>query len=204
VSTRQRVLDGGISFPSLVATSRGERRHHCFQSRSRQRRVAPPASHTRKRRHVVLAVALVTSDAACGNRTHDLRTTRARLTWARSCCRRLLSHPTRDPSPIMPIMSGTIEDSEIVDVNTQRVSCHVGVTPTGGRSSTAAFAQLREPPVGIEPTTYALRGCRETAHRAPPAPIARPTALRPPRNPGEHVSCPTACPTTSRQAQPMP
>jgi hypothetical protein len=91
--------------------------------------VAPPASHTRKRRHVVLAVALVTSDAACGNRTHDLRTTRARLTWARSCCRRLLSHPTPEPSRIMPIMSGTIEDSEVVDVNTQRVSCHVRVTP---------------------------------------------------------------------------
>jgi hypothetical protein len=35
----------------------------------------------------------------------------------------------------MPIMSGTIEDSEIVDVNTQRVSCHVRVTPTGGRSA---------------------------------------------------------------------
>src|SRR3954447_291497 len=37
VSTRQQVLDDGIPFLSLGATSRGERRHHCFPSRSRQR-----------------------------------------------------------------------------------------------------------------------------------------------------------------------
>jgi hypothetical protein len=63
-----------------------------------------------------------------------------------------------------------------------------------GRSLTGAFSLVREPPVGIEPTTFALRGRRESAQHAPPAPTARPTALRPPKHLGEHVSSPTAFP----------
>jgi hypothetical protein len=53
----------------------------------------------------------------------------------------------------------------------------------------------REPPVGIEPTTYALRGRREPAPNAPPAPTARSTAPTALSDLAERVSCPTACPT---------
>jgi hypothetical protein len=40
----------------------------------------------------------------------------------------------------------------------------------------ALTCRFVEPPVGIEPTTYALRGRRATAQNAPPAPIAHPRA----------------------------
>jgi hypothetical protein len=69
------------------------------------------------------------------------------------------------------------------------------VDPCGARLWTVS-AECREPPAGFEPATYALRGRRETAHSALPAPTAPPTALNAPRDLGERFSCPTACPTT--------
>jgi hypothetical protein len=71
-------------------------------------------------------------------------------------------------------------------------------TPVRAARLLTVSAECPEPPAGFEPATYALRGRRETAHRAPPAPTAHPTALRALRELGERISCPTTCPTTSR------
>jgi hypothetical protein len=53
-----------------------------------------------------------------------------------------------------------------------------------------------EPPVGIEPTTYALRGRRPAAPSAPPARTARPTPLTALSDLGERrSSCQKSCQT---------
>ena len=56
--------------------------------------------------------------------------------------------------------------------------------------------------MGIEPTTYALRGRREIAQAALPALIAHPVALTPLTDLRERGSCPTACPTTGAPVRP--
>ena len=67
-------------------------------------------------------------------------------------------------------------------------------------SARASSPDRAEPPWGVEPQTYALRGCRSGSLRALPAPRAPLTALTAPRNLGERdPSCQNSCQRPRRQ-----
>ena len=75
------------------------------------------------------------------------------------------------------------------------VSCSHLVT-----GHTGAKAQRVEPPWGVEPQTYALRGCSSAPLDALPAPIAHPRALTALRDLGERdPSCQNSCRRPSRK-----
>jgi hypothetical protein len=67
-------------------------------------------------------------------------------------------------------------------------------------SARASSPDRAEPPWGVEPQTYALRGCRSGSLPALPAPRAPLTALTAPRNLGERdPSCQNSCQRPRRQ-----